>query len=461
VSSVALVQIAGPHAPATAAPQGAGGDNFLQLMETMGQSGEASLFPGGAFDAEEAVAEFAGWALGAGQPGEDLAADPQAPADGLSTDAETTAGTFGDDANESGAIIENTRPSIEVEAARLLMIEASVPQSESTDLPQELPLAPAGQDSDAAVGSAQADEPAVGSPPTELPAGEPAAKPVQAASAGPAAVAASPEIGVLRGPVGGDARIAPSGRGAAQTHELAQSNQLAPAGSANADPAAADEPDLAALRERAQTGLNGPVKDVASQQAKMLPGDRALEDSSARPLQNPPSVNGALFEPVRSLTTTSAAASLTPATATASDRVPINGPAIAVEILSRLREGARRFDIRLDPPELGRVDVRLDVDRHGQVKTLLTVDRSDTLELLQREARGLERALQQAGLKTDEGGLEFSLRSKGHDDAAERRAANSGGAQADDLPDDPAHSAPAAERYHLAARARGGVDIRI
>ena len=40
--------------------------------------------------------------------------------------------------------------------------------------------------------------------------------------------------------------------------------------------------------------------------------------------------------------------------------VPVAG--LAVEIVARAQDGLRRFDIRLDPPELGRIDVRLDVD---------------------------------------------------------------------------------------------------
>ena len=38
------------------------------------------------------------------------------------------------------------------------------------------------------------------------------------------------------------------------------------------------------------------------------------------------------------------------------------------------------------------------------------VDRADTLDLLKRDALQLERALQQAGLKTSDNALEFSLR---------------------------------------------------
>ena len=65
---------------------------------------------------------------------------------------------------------------------------------------------------------------------------------------------------------------------------------------------------------------------------------------------------------------------------------------------------------RLDPPELGRIHVRLDVDRNGEISSRLVVDRPDTLDLLRRDAPSLERALQDAGLKTANNGLQFSLR---------------------------------------------------
>jgi flagellar hook-length control protein FliK len=88
--------------------------------------------------------------------------------------------------------------------------------------------------------------------------------------------------------------------------------------------------------------------------------------------------------------------------------VPLAG--LAVEIAARAHDGKRRFEIRLDPPELGRIDVRLDVARDGQVTSRLVVERAETLDLLRRDAPALERALQSAGLRTGESGLEFSLR---------------------------------------------------
>ncbi|MGB6351916.1 MAG: flagellar hook-length control protein FliK [Pseudolabrys sp.] len=88
--------------------------------------------------------------------------------------------------------------------------------------------------------------------------------------------------------------------------------------------------------------------------------------------------------------------------------IPLAG--LAIDIAGKALEGKNRFEIRLDPPELGRIEVRLDVDRDGNVTSRLTVDRADTLDLLRRDASGLERALQDAGLKTADNGLQFSLR---------------------------------------------------
>ena len=72
------------------------------------------------------------------------------------------------------------------------------------------------------------------------------------------------------------------------------------------------------------------------------------------------------------------------ATASTAGTVPIAG--LAVAIASHAQAGSHQFDIRLDPPELGRIDVQLNVDSNGQITSHITVDRADTLQLLQRPA---------------------------------------------------------------------------
>jgi chemotaxis protein MotD len=91
--------------------------------------------------------------------------------------------------------------------------------------------------------------------------------------------------------------------------------------------------------------------------------------------------------------------------------VPVAG--LAVEIATRAKDGNNRFDIRLDPPELGRIHVRLDIDGNGNVTSQLLVDRADTLDLLRRDFSGLERALNDAGLKTGDNSLQFAMRDQG------------------------------------------------
>lgn len=145
-------------------------------------------------------------------------------------------------------------------------------------------------------------------------------------------------------------------------------------------------------------------------------------------------------------------------TAESARAVPLES--LAVEIATRAKNGERRFDIRLDPPELGRIDVRLEIDHKGNTTTKLIVERAETLDLLQRDARGLEKALQSAGLKTDAGGLEFSLRQ----DAQTHQQSNvpqTGGARGEVAAENETTVQAVAVNASLHAQLRGGVDIRI
>lgn len=93
-----------------------------------------------------------------------------------------------------------------------------------------------------------------------------------------------------------------------------------------------------------------------------------------------------------------------------SSQQQLNIPAIAFEMSRQMEGGISRFQIRLDPAELGRIDVRLDVDQNGQLNAKLIVERPETLDMMQRDQRALERALQQAGIDAHRATLEFSLK---------------------------------------------------
>ena len=127
---------------------------------------------------------------------------------------------------------------------------------------------------------------------------------------------------------------------------------------------------------------------------------------------------------------------------------------VPVAIAARVRGGSHHFELRLEPPELGHIEVHLEVDREGRATARLMADRSETLDLLRRDAAALERALQSAGLKTGEGGLDFSLR--GHAFADRQHAETR---QADEAR--PAESSVARVRYGPLTGASGRIDLRV
>ncbi len=139
--------------------------------------------------------------------------------------------------------------------------------------------------------------------------------------------------------------------------------------------------------------------------------------------------------------------------------VPLSG--VAIDIAGKALAGKNRFEIRLDPPELGRVEVHLDVDKDGRISSHVIADRKDTLDLLQRDASGLQRALQDAGLKTADNGLQFSLRDQSAGQQQQNPTANPERATLI-VPDESAAPIDAAPTgYTRMARLNGGLDIRV
>jgi flagellar hook-length control protein FliK len=86
---------------------------------------------------------------------------------------------------------------------------------------------------------------------------------------------------------------------------------------------------------------------------------------------------------------------------------------IAVHLTKAAQNGQDKMTIRLQPPELGRIDIKLDISNEGMIKASIQVDQPATLDLMLRDQKGLEKALSDAGLKTDGGSLSFNLRGDG------------------------------------------------
>ncbi len=117
------------------------------------------------------------------------------------------------------------------------------------------------------------------------------------------------------------------------------------------------------------------------------------------------------------------AAARAPLTLPAQARPAASLPAhqIAVHIQRAVVAGQGRIRITLHPAELGQIDVKLNIGNNGVVKAIVSIERPETFELLQRDARGLEKALQDAGLKTDSGSLSFNLKGQSEQDTAAGR----------------------------------------
>lgn len=134
---------------------------------------------------------------------------------------------------------------------------------------------------------------------------------------------------------------------------------------------------------------------------------------------------------------------------------------VSVHIAKAVQAGLDRIDIQLSPASLGRVDIRLDIaDRH-HVKVVIRADSSDALDALRTDSRLLERALHDAGLKTDAGSLSFHLRDHGARSGPGGHGGRGDG-RAHALPDTAgtAEPEPALMQPPPLLRQAGGIDIR-
>ena len=124
-----------------------------------------------------------------------------------------------------------------------------------------------------------------------------------------------------------------------------------------------------------------------------------------------------------------------------------------------MQAGSNQFDITLAPPELGRINVQLSVDGNGQMTSHMTVDRPDTLQLLQSQQPQLQSALEQAGLKTADNGLQFSL--GGQSFAGQNNGSGSQPAPVQLVVPEPELTPIAATQIYARGGLGTGIDIRV
>ena len=138
--------------------------------------------------------------------------------------------------------------------------------------------------------------------------------------------------------------------------------------------------------------------------------------------------------------------------------VPVH--TMAFHIARNIDNGVNRFEIRVDPPELGRIDVTMEVQSDGKVRVHMVVERAEALDFLQRDARALEKALSDAGLDADTDSVSFSLEQNDQDANGNQNEEFDATDQANGGDDHEPADIPASgtPRQYLSAT---GVDIRI
>jgi flagellar hook-length control protein FliK len=85
----------------------------------------------------------------------------------------------------------------------------------------------------------------------------------------------------------------------------------------------------------------------------------------------------------------------------------------ASQVIAAIRadKGSKEIDVRLDPPELGRVKISFSFERSDIVTATVSSERTDTLDLLRRHQEDLARELERAGFSKVR--LDFSANDSG------------------------------------------------
>jgi flagellar hook-length control protein FliK len=138
----------------------------------------------------------------------------------------------------------------------------------------------------------------------------------------------------------------------------------------------------------------------------------------------------------------------------------------AAAMAQRVQGGGTRFEIRLDPAELGKVQVKLEVSADNRVEAVLSSNRPEVLADMQRGADALRRALSDMGFDVGSGGLSFSLEQgtggSGTDQDGTSGLTGSEGLEPDEVMDTRSPILAQSERgYGLTRVFSGRVDVRL
>jgi len=81
----------------------------------------------------------------------------------------------------------------------------------------------------------------------------------------------------------------------------------------------------------------------------------------------------------------------------------------AARLAMRAVSGATKFEMRLDPPQLGRIEVKIAMTSDNRVQAVMIVENPEVLQDLQKGADSLRKALMREGFDLGSNDLEFQL----------------------------------------------------
>ena len=99
---------------------------------------------------------------------------------------------------------------------------------------------------------------------------------------------------------------------------------------------------------------------------------------------------------------------------------------VILQMNRSVKTGNNQMSLQLQPGDLGKITIKLDFSAEGKVQGTVTADNPQTLDMLQKDSRSLERALQDAGLRADPGSLRFDLSGQGSQNNAGQTANGNG-----------------------------------
>ncbi|MDD3371207.1 MAG: flagellar hook-length control protein FliK [Alphaproteobacteria bacterium] len=137
---------------------------------------------------------------------------------------------------------------------------------------------------------------------------------------------------------------------------------------------------------------------------------------------------------------------------------------VILQMNRNVKNGQSNMSLQLHPTDLGKITVKLEFGKDDKVQGTVVAENPKTLEMLQKDSRSLERALQDAGLRAEPGSLQFSLgeqhngQNANNASGGEANRASSGTDSASDSGIDGTEIVAAAETYYITPT---GVNIQV